>query len=355
MTDTHDHYISRHIRRVYLKRLLSPIIYLGILASLWLFLPLADTLFPQHLNSPDSLTALSKSRSSYIETELDNLYFTGYTSTLLGQTSGYYYYTLWEKQCVIVLLSPRTCEEGLPHIDSVQIRGRVMEENTGYAALLDHLASDLNWTRDGISKKVLSCFISEPAFRLGFTRFFFGVYTLTGAYALVRLLLNILYICLPVLCPACRRLGLFGKPAVLLAQAETELATLPQLATEDMFITEHYFIVLANYGIAIVPIAEMLWIYKYSTLHKILWYHFSISYTLHITANKHLYIQCPKNMKSDIDGIIDYLSEANHNILVGFSEENRVKIHNMQHYRLHLEKFTTFFRKKNKRTGNHLF
>ena len=39
------------------------------------------------------------------------------------------------------------------------------------------------------------------------------------------------------------------------------------------------------------------------------------------TARKHLYFQCPKNMKSDIDGIIDYLSEANHEILVGFSEE----------------------------------
>ena len=37
-------------------------------------------------------------------------------------------------------------------------------------------------------------------------------------------------------------------------------------------------------------------------------------------------------MKSDIDGIIDYLAEANHNILVGFSEENRVKVHNMQSY-----------------------
>lgn len=43
-------------------------------------------------------------------------------------------------------------------------------------------------------------------------------------------------------------------------------------------------------------------------------------------GNKHVYIHCPKNIKSDIDGIIDYLSEANHNILVGFSEENRQKI-----------------------------
>ena len=126
--------------------------------------------------------------------------------------------------------------------------------------------------------------------------------------------------------PPCQILGNFGKRKELFAQAEEELATLPQLATEDMFITEHFFIETSRYGVAIVPIQEIIWIYKHSTLHKLFWYHFSISYTLNITANKHVYIHCPKNIKSDIDGIIDYLSEANHNILVGFSEENRQKV-----------------------------
>ena len=191
---------------------------------------------------------------------------------------------------MIVLLSPRTCEEGLPQIDSVRIRGRVLKGNTAYDALLDRLSQDLNWTKEGISQKTSGYFISEPAFRLVSSTLLMGIYLATGAYALIRLLLYILYICLPALSPACRKLRLYGKPSAMLSQAEEELATLPQLATEDMFITEHYFIVLANYGVAIVPIQEIIWIYKYSTLHKILWHHFSISYTLHIKANKHLYI-----------------------------------------------------------------
>ena len=59
-------------------------------------------------------------------------------------------------------------------------------------------------------------------------------------------------------------------------QAEEELATLPQLATEDMFITEHFFIEISTDGIAFVPIQEIIWLYKHSTLHKFFWYHFSI-------------------------------------------------------------------------------
>ena len=343
---TENNYISRHIQRVYLRRLVSPVLYLAFLAILWLALPLYDILFPQALAASDDLTDYKDQHSSYVEATLSNLYFTGYTNTALGATSGYYYYGMRGGQCTIFLLSPSTCEEGLPFIESVHIRGRVLEANPAFDALLENLSNDLNWTKEGISQKVSPCFISEPAFQLIPSIAFLAVYFTTGAYALLCIVLDVLFICFPVLAPACRKLGRFGKPRELLAQAQTELATLPQLATEDMFITEHYFIVLANYGVAIIPIQEMLWIYKHSTLHKILWYHFSISYTLHVTARKHLYFQCPKNMKSDIDGIIDYLSEANHEILVGFSEENRLKVHGTRKYPPQLEKLIGFLRKR---------
>ncbi len=346
MTKNYDHYISKHIKSVYKRRLLSPIIYLVILLILWMVLPLQHLLFPQKITSVSDLSKYQRQKDSYVQTTLTDLYFTGYTNTLFGQKTGYYYYTMWEDKCVIVLLSPQTCEEGLPVIESAHIRGRILSGNKAFHSLLDSLAKDLDWTTKGISSKISPYLISEPAFMSVPSTILMVVYFLTGLYALVRLIADTLYIFFPVLAPACRQLSRFGKPSVLLAQAEEELATLPQLATEDMFITEHYFIELANYGIAIVPIQEMIWIYKHSTLHKFLWYHFSISYTLHITANKYLYIQCPKNIKSDIDGIMDYLAEANHNILVGFSEENRLKVQEMQNHSLQFDKLIAFLKRR---------
>ena len=137
------------------------------------------------------------------------------------------------------------------------------------------------------------------------------------------------YILNPLLSPACRHLGRYGDAKVLLAQAEAELDAMPQLAAEDIYITENFFIVFADDQTAVVPIREIIWVYKHSTLHKFLWYHFSISYTLHITTSKHLHIQCPKNIKSDIDGIISYLCEANPEIAAGFSEENRRRVQSL--------------------------
>lgn len=358
MNDTYEHHISRHIQKVYRRRLFPPVLYLAFLVVLWLTLPLYEILFPLPLDSSDDLNRYKSQHSSYVEADFSELYFTGYTNTSFGQTTGYYYYTIagpntnqqengpW--QCILVLLSPSTCEEGLPFMESVHIRGRVLAGNPAFQTVLENLAKDLNWTAQGISEKVSNCFVSEPAFLLFPSIAFLALYFSTGIYALLCIVLAILYIRFPALAPPCRQLRRYGKPWDLLAQAETELATLPQLATEDMFITEHYFIVLANYGAAIIPIQEMVWIYKHSTLHKILWYHFSISYTLHVTANKHLYFQCPKNMKSDIDGIMDYLAEANHDILVGFNEENRLKVHGRWPYPPQFEQIIGFLQKKMK-------
>lgn len=346
MTENYDHYISRSIKSVYLKKLIAPFLSFLLLIILWFLLPFSELLFPNRLSDYTQIENSARKGKPYIQIDLTDLYFTGYTNTLLGQTTGYYYYTLQEGRCIFVLLSGRTSEEGLPHIEHARIRGKILNRGRGYQQLAEALAQDLDWTERGLKGKTSSYLISEPAFLSPLSIFLLFLYFSMTIYALAEIGTSILYIFFPVLSPPCRRLGRFGKASLLLAEAEEELATLPQLATEDMFITEHYFIEIADSGIAVVPIQEMVWIYKYSTLHKIFWYHFNISYTLHITTSKHLHIQCPKNIKSDIDGIIDYLAEANHNILVGFSEENRRKVLEAQDPKINLEKLLTLRKKK---------
>ena len=346
MQDNYEHYITRNIKSLYRRRLIAPTIYLIFTTFLWVFLPVFSILFPTKMEDLKAMGDMYDRKEYYVETELKNLNFTGYTKTRYGRTAGYFYYCKDKDRGYVVLLNPSTCEQGLPEIKKLTLRGKIMEKDKNYDALLDKLSLDLHWTKTGISSKVDSFYLSEPDFRALFGWILFVLMGASTLFSLIALLLNILFIAVPELSPPCQTLGNFGKRRELFAQAEEELATLPQLATEDMFITEHFFIETSVYGNAIVPINEIIWIYKYSTLHKFFWYHFSISYTLHISANKHLYIQCPKNIKSDIDGIIDYLAEANHNILVGFSEENRLKVQNIQGTPMHFEKFIAFLNKR---------
>ncbi len=307
MPENYDHYISKNIKAFYKRRLAAPIIYLIVLILAWHFFSLSAVFSPDILPDDTSLETAFRGGKQYISTTLSDLKFTGYTQSIFGHTNGYYYYTMRDEECIIVLLSPNTSEEGLPSIEEVTIKGKISKGNENFDTLLSNLSTDLNWTENGIRNKVSSYYISEPGFNHVGNWILFAAIFITGIYALLCIVLSV---------------------------------------TEDMFITEHFFIETSVYGNAIVPIDEIIWIYKYSTLHKFFWYHFSISYTLHISANKHLYIQCPKNIKSDIDGIIDYLSEANHDILVGFNEKNRLKVQEIQGTPMHFEKFIAFLNKR---------
>lgn len=346
MTENYDHTISKNIHSYYLRKLTAPFLYLLAILLLWILCPLRAILFPAELNSDQPLKGTYSGADAYVQSTFTNLTFSGYTREWFGQTVGYYYYGTRGEQCYLLLLSPSSCEEGLPSIDRVHVTVKIIPGKENYTTLLKALSKDLHWTQEGIVSQMPNYYYSEPDYQPILTFIFFFVYFVSSAYALVSLILYLLYCRFPSLSPPVLDLAIFGSPRRLLRQAEIELATLPQLATEDMFITEHFFILTSPYGNAIVPIREILWIYKHSTLHKFLWYHFSISYTLHITANKHYYIHCPKNLKSDIDGIMDYLSEANHDILVGFSEKNRLAVQEKLGKPFHIEKIIALLRRK---------
>lgn len=345
MMENYEHYITKNIREIYRAKMISPILYLILLVLLWIFSPISEMVFPKKVTEKSDLESVYKS-DTFIETNCSSLYFSGYTKTRFGITTGYYYYTMRGDECMIVLLSPSTSEEGLSKINSLTVRGRLVKGNRAYDDLLTQLADTLDWTKEGITSKVSPYYLSEPDCHNFGSYLLLFLYFASMLYAIIHLVMSIIYFHFPLLSPPIQQLGRFGKPSELLEQAEEELATLPQLATDDMFITEHYFIELSKYGVAVVPIQEIIWVYKHSTLHKFFWYHFSISYTLHITANKHLYIHCPKNIKSDIDGIMDYLAEANHNILVGFNEKNRLAVQEIQGTPLQIEKILEVLKKR---------
>ncbi len=327
MQEYHGNYITNAIRKLYRRRIAAPALLLLFTVILWVSPQVNSALFPAKLPEISDLKNLRQQQKNYLSADLANLKFTGYTKTRFHRTIGYFYYTLDRdsRTGYIVLLSPSTCGEGAKELKAVSIYGKILPADNSFHTLLNNLAQDLSWTKAGIRSKVSACYLSEPDYNLWIGALFLLLLASGSIYALLSLLLCLLILLRPDFAPPCRTLRHFGNPKELLALAEEELANLPQLATEDMFITEHFFIELSGYGIALVPIGEIIWIYKHSTLHKLFGRPIRISYTLHIFANHRIRIHCPQNIKSDIDGIMDYLAEANHQILVGFTEANRQK------------------------------
>lgn len=346
MNENLNHHITNSIKSYYTNRLIAPIVFLALLILLAIFYPVGSMIFPTEYDSSKSISELYDEDHPYITIDLTKLYFTGYTEQWLDRTTGYYYYTMVDDNCIILLLDPETCDQGNPTIESLSLHAEILKDSIAMDRLLDSLSEDLNWTKSGIRSTISRYMLSEVDATNYKTKLFCLLYIVFFLYAIISIIRYTIYRTWPATAPSIRKLSCYGNPKKMLLEAEEELQTLPQLATDDMFITEHYFIETSNFGVAVVPIKEMIWIYKYSTLHKFFWHHFSISYTLYITCNKHFYIHCPKNTKTDIDGIIDYLSEANHDTLVGFSEENRRKVESLQGDTILLRKILAFLSKR---------
>lgn len=327
--------ISQSIKQACKKQLLLPTVYLLLLAILWLATPISGLAFPRQVSSEVPFRELGAGNFSYISTTLTGLHFTGYTQKVLGHTNGYYYYTFQGGRCILALLSPSTCGDGISDIGQLRIQARIIRNFADYGTLTSLLAHDLNWTASGIRSQVPDYLLSEPGSHKALSLLLLGSYFASGAYALVTIFLCLAYILFPILSPTCRRLKLYGDARKLLAQAEEELAAilqrpgvptaLPRSTAKDLYVTENFFLAFTDGQVFVVPIHEVIWIYKHSTLHRSLRRNLKASYTLHIMANKRVHVQCSKYMESEIDGVMDGLSKASRKILVGFSEENRAQ------------------------------
>ena len=193
MPENYDHYISINIKAFYKRRLAAPIIYLIVLILAWHFFSLSAVFSPDILPDDTSLETAFRGGKQYINTTLSDLKFTGYTQSIFGHTNGYYYYTMRDEECIIVLLSPNTSEEGLPSIEEVTIKGKISKGNENFDTLLSNLSTDLNWTENGIRNKVSSYYISEPGFNHVGNWILFAAIFITGIYALLCIVLSVIY------------------------------------------------------------------------------------------------------------------------------------------------------------------
>lgn len=297
--------ITSSIRRLYQKRLLLPVLYLLFLTIVWFAAPISQLVFPHEVSAKTPVHELGATRSRYIVTTLTNLRFTGYTQKILGYTNGYYYYTFQDGQCIFVLLAPATCQKGKPDIARLNLRAHIIRHFEEYDTLTQLLAEDLDWTASGIRSLTPDYLLSEPGFHKLLSFLLLGFYFASGAYAILGFILCAVYILFPLLAPPCRKLGLYGNAKELLAQAEQEASCCARTDERTMFFTEHFFIALTDDLIVIVPVQEIQELYKRSAAHGFFSRHFSVSYTLHMTAAKQRPILFTNVPESDIRYILD--------------------------------------------------
>ncbi len=322
--------ILKSISKYYAKRMIAPAVYVIFLILLAVFLPInvENLIFHYHYTDNEvSITKLYTDGERFLKLDMNDLYFTGYNKYVNGRVTGYYYYTMMGPDgdiCRIVLLSPESCEHGKPIIEHLDTLVEISYNSAFTSDMLEALSKDLGWSYDGITSVVSRYTLSEPD-ALSIITFFLGWgYYISLIYSLFSIILCGICCLFPSFSPPILRLAPYkGSRMDMVRDAEKELDEQQELNVNDCFITEHFFILISADGVAIVPTDDILWIYKYSKLHKLIFYTFKISYTLFITTKSSYNIKCPRILRSDLDILMEHLTKKNPEILSGFTEENR--------------------------------
>lgn len=306
-------------------RIICPIILIVVLVALSIATPVKTMLNPREAQAGASLEQLYENNEAILKISLTDLNFTGYTNEFMGNVTGYYYYAKWGKKYVIVLVSPNSCQQGISHMDSYSARVKIEPEPKSFDKLFSLLATDLKWNASGISEHMEKSLLSEPSAH-GFSVYAsIFVYIAAFLYGVVNFLAYFVYMIYPLASPFCRILGNPKEAKPRMEQAEEELSQRPQLASEDVFVTENFFIETSETEFCIVPLNEIVWIYRHAGLHFMFGKVRPVKEALYVITKSQRLFRCLALRQEDIDGVIDYLSEANKDILIGYTEENRLK------------------------------
>lgn len=298
--------IIKNIRRIHMQKLIAPCLYLVLLLFLWMNSFISDVLLPKTIFTVSHLASYYSSKKYYVDISVRDLYFTGYTSSHSNAIIGYYYYTIWEDACIFLLLSPVSCENGIPYLEHITFRGRLQTDKKEYRQLIAAMAEDMNWSYAGMMPAVSPYFISEPDFVTPAKAFFIFLYALSGFYAAIHLTICLVYIGFPYTAPACRRLSRYGKAKQLLALADKELSLTVHYQDEEFFLTRNFFVILGRHSTFFIPLQVM----------KGLCLCTSRKCRLSITADQNFRFQCPKGLKFNLDQMIQYLKESNPSIQI---------------------------------------
>lgn len=315
--------ILKHCIRIFhVKRLIPALIFIIFLSFMWTIYPFHAFLFPQKISSVREITAYPSDTDKFVQIKTPILYYTGYDYIKRGEVRGSYYYTFMDEKCVFFLLSTRGTMDDRLKITDLSIKGKLVKENNTYKELLNSLSSDLDWTYEGLKKIAVPVVISEVDYSLTESYGLLILLCASFGISLYSLISNIIYMIYPKLSPSCLHLRKGTDVSILLSQANEEFLSEQILSAETMFITKHYFIELSKYGIAIIPLRKITWVYKHSILSHFLWFQTRLTYTLRlITANGQT--SCPRQKKEDADAVISCLQSLHPDLLVGFSNENK--------------------------------
>lgn len=314
------HKLFNQIRKVNAFKLILPTVILILLFFIAELTSMWQGMFPVNMGSDQNLEAHHGAGYRYVRITVPKLYYSGYDYSVGSSVKGHYYYSLDDNQCRIYIVDKFSSE--LPEVlENYTVTGKLVLEPDNFKDLIALMSHDLGWTEEGLSSVTMNVVLSRTnhhnvlMFVMGILMFCAFIFVIAS---ILTLIFNIIR---PDYAYTFYSLGHHKERKYNILRAAREFETTLIFESDTIFVTTRYFIYITNFNAAIIPLKDILWIYKHSTYYNVVvlsW----LSYTLRVvTRNNHRY-KFRGNDKEVVDELLKFLMELNLGILLGYTPEN---------------------------------
>ncbi|MGN0481477.1 MAG: DUF6709 family protein [Lachnospiraceae bacterium] len=312
--------LFNQIRKVNAFKLILPVVILILLivtadlTSMW------EGLFPVNLGSDQNLATHYGNGYRYVQVTVPKLYYSGYDYMQGSSVKGHYFYSLDNGKCRIYILD-KFSDEVPDSLEEYTVTGKLIFQPDNYNDLLALMARDLGWTKEGISSVTMDVILSRADYH-NVLMLIMAVFMLLALVFVIASILTLIFnIVRPDYAYTFYSLGHHKERRFNILRAAREFETALIFESDTIFITARYFIYITNFNAAIIPLKDIVWMYKHSTYYNVLvvsW----LSYTLRvITRNNHRY-KFRGNDKEVVDELLKFLKELDLGIMLGYTPEN---------------------------------
>ena len=332
MENTDRIVILDHIKDICKRRCIFPVVVIVIMIALLFIVPFGSLLAPKKV---DGIFNVKKS-DDFIEVSTGKMKYTGYdVKNGLGNEFSYYY-ALKDGKCAFALIPKNLVKpdgKDLPEgsvkeeITDLTFKAKVINPNSAYNKMISMFADDLNWTEDGIESISTGLVVSSAnyhPYRYLFALLLIAVFILL---AILRIVQSRKCYKDPYIFPVCSYLSK-EESRDLINEAQEELDSENYLQINATYITENYFIDLDTSGTRIIPLKDVIWVFRFGKRGFDIRKH-ALTYTLNfITIDENL-VKIPRKSSDEAMAIIKSIKATEYDIITGHSDEKRMRVINI--------------------------
>lgn len=326
-------YIYHKIRKKTLISAIIPVVFLVFLIFMAYNFPFKEVFSPITYSNVSKLDTAFTSRKDYVSLSDITLYYTGYDSVKNSQVVGKYFYAIENNKCYFFLLNSEKALESDTFITFEHLKLQLSSLDLNYNNLLTNLSEDINWQYTHMAEVSPQYVAVEYRGMLTYSYIFALLLTFMGIYTLVILLIHIVTFICPQLekglfpkTPFQQKKQLFQKLDWELSEANSFNSFIPLFANDgaEFYITDSFIINFSLFDTYIIPLENILWIYKHTKKLSHGVSEMPNIYTLHIVLTTGTHIQLKNYMEKNADALIALLSNKNPHILTGYSHEHKI-------------------------------